>query len=108
MPGLGVLSALSSSGRRPGVLSLTSPLSSTCPYFPRFSRRSSFQRRTRNRRLTPHCSGLGVSRWRSFLLAAKLDIVRRRFQNSVRLIASAARLLAIAFEVAAVVWLFVF
>src|SRR5664280_1945129 len=45
---------------------------------------------------------------RSFLLAAELDIVRRRFQNSVRLIASAARLLAIAFEVAAVVWLFVF
>ena len=28
-------------------------------------------------RLTPHCSGLGVSRWRSFLLAAELDIVRR-------------------------------
>jgi hypothetical protein len=28
--------------------------------------------------LTPHCSGLGVSRWRSFLLAAELDIVRRR------------------------------
>ena len=27
--------------------------------------------------LTPHCSGLGVSRWRSFLLAAELDIVRR-------------------------------
>ncbi len=30
------------------------------------------------RRLTPHCSGLGVSRWRSFLLAAELDIVGRR------------------------------
>jgi hypothetical protein len=27
-------------------------------------------------RLTPHCSGLGVSRSRSFLLAAELDIVR--------------------------------
>ena len=26
-------------------------------------------------RLTPRCSGLGVSRWRSFLLAAELDIV---------------------------------
>ena len=48
----------------------------------RWCGRPSPVRRKRNElhvagRLTPHCSGLIVSRWRSFLFAAELDIVGR-------------------------------
>jgi len=47
--------------------------------------------------LTPQFSGPGVSRWRSFLLAAELYIVRRREQDTVKNLAFVVALLILGF-----------